>query len=312
MEIDSIDFIDDATLQVRGCIAKDEFEAAAREQASEESARIERLSNLLSEELERILTELGREMVGAPDIYLSPVAEDRGVSFTANLGLYPEPDITGYDHFEVSITEQPAEPVEIGRILADMLAAFSREQGREYQELTDEVAERMAPGVGGVEGLRQLVSEREERKNAEAEIEQIRAAIFGQLLERNPFSVPRQLVDDEIRNFVIADGRVLFKKGSDIRRISIEEFRNEYSERALDRVRLSIIIDKISEIENIQAEEEDIEQAIDEIAELHQTSYEDAHEYLTENGFILEVVLAITQEKVFQFLLERTQVHYRR
>jgi FKBP-type peptidyl-prolyl cis-trans isomerase (trigger factor) len=323
MEITAIEQIDDATLQIRGCIGVDELSSAVKDLREEyaeneaegsfpeEELKHDALSVLLSDKIEEVLTERGLETVGLPEIVLNEVRPNAGVEFSVVLALYPMPEIVGYQKFEVSIEACVVTETKVSKVLSRMLAEYRREIGDPELEISDVVATLMVPSVNDLAELRQYIREQEEAKCEAIELEAVRTDVFRILTDRNDFSIPQQLIDEEIRGFVIADKRVDSSYAKGRRKFPVEEFREEYQERANERARLTVIIDRISEIEGIYAEEEEIEQAIEEIATLHGSTFEETHEYLMENGFILEVILAVTQEKVFEFLLEKTVIERR-
>lgn len=319
IEIASVDQTDSVTIQVCGGIPLSLLEteisvrrsSLAPDGVSEVDIRGLTISFLVISEVQKALEDRQLQGVSAPEISLTPREQEGRIDFKASVSIYPRPDVVDYDRFVVELVPTIVDDQRVDVVLQEMAVAHVRTSGMKDWVIDDKFAKEMAPEFESLAELKQQIRQEEEDLVAQSEITFIRDAVFEEIITRNPFAIPQVLVDEEIRGFLVAEGRVTPSNDDfDVSEIPVDNFRAEYQERAEKRARLTVIIDRLSEIEDIHPNEEDIEQAIVEISELHESSYEAAYEYLEENGFILEVVLAVTQEKVFQFLLDRTEVTY--
>lgn len=267
--------------------------------------------DLVDPVLNKALKDNDLKPVGVPEYYLRDLEAEERVELTVSVEIFPEPDITGYDSIEISVPLADISPEQIADIISDMIVAQASETGESEAEVTlnDQLAEQLVPGVGGVAGLQEHVRTLEAKRFGSERMEDVRAGIFSWLLERNPFPVPRQMIDDEIRNILVAEEVVPSELAQSAGSIEVTpDHRRRCQEMARDRVRLAIILDRISEVEDIQASEEDIEQAIHDLAREHNSTYAETREYLMENGFIMEVILGVIQDSVLRFLLDRTSI----
>lgn len=143
-------------------------------------------------------------------------------------------------------------------------------QVRELPEVDDAFAER----VGGMESVDQL---REEiRKDLlRNQISEARTEVLNEIVnamsETSEVDVPVAMVDTEIDNQVTQMRSRLAQSGMELEAFlqmsqkTEEEFREEMREDAARRVRNSLVLQQITEAENLTVEQEDIEAEIDRI-----------------------------------------------
>jgi trigger factor len=86
------------------------------EQLYGEKVRFEVLDDLVASSLSQLVKEHELMMVGRPDIDMTPPEAGQDIAYTALIYLYPQPEITGYESFEVkvpkkTVTEERVEEV---------------------------------------------------------------------------------------------------------------------------------------------------------------------------------------------------------
>ncbi len=176
-------------------------------------------------------------------------------------------------------------------------------------ELNDAFAQSLNMGVGTVLELRMKIRtelqgfhEREVKKD-------IQAAVLDQLLEKHDFQVPQILMDDEIRSMLSRNG-VLNQKHGDISKLSMEPIREKLNDVAARRVRSAIIVDQIGKNEKLQASDDDINKALDDIAAQNGVTKEDVRKFFLNQERGLGFLLEITRNKVLEFLVSKAAVEY--
>jgi len=167
--------------------------------------------------------------------------------------------------------------------LPDLDDAFSREVG-DFESL---------------DALRSTV-----RKDLESHAEReadagVRQQVIDQIIQANAFDVPPSWVTQLI------DG---YMKAYQVPEEERERFTGEFRTVAERQVRRDLIIDTIAERENLKASEADIDERVAEVAQKRDADPGQVYASLQKAGRLQEIERAITEEKVFKWLLERNTV----
>jgi trigger factor len=170
---------------------------------------------------------------------------------------------------------------------------------RRLPELDDEFA-RSVGDFEDLDALRKRVGEdleQEAREQAEAAV---RGQLMENLLDANPFAVPRSMVDRYVEG-VMGD-----TEGVDPEAVTRarEQIRPE-AERAVKRI---ILIDRIAEIQELRASEEELDERIGVIAEKNDVSEAQVYAQLQKSGRLEALEREITERKVFDFLKEQSEI----
>jgi trigger factor len=142
------------------------------------------------------------------------------------------------------------------------------------------------------------------RKDLESHAEReadagVRQQIIDQIVQANAFDVPPSWVNQLI------DG---YMKAYQIPEDERERFGAEFRSVAERQVRRDLIIDTIAEREQLKATEADIDQRVSEVAQKRNAEPGQVYASLQKAGRLQEIERAITEEKVFKWLLERNTV----
>jgi trigger factor len=180
---------------------------------------------------------------------------------------------------------------------------------RDLPEVTDDFAAGLDMGVKSVLDLRVDLGKRLEAEAAKRVQGDTEVAVLDQLVERNQFAVPQPLIDEEIRALLVRLGFVDPKKMR-VDRINVEPFRKQFGDVALKRVRSAILIDRLSEIENLVATEDEIRTSVEERAAEHGISAEDLLKAVREGNRLEQWGLELTREKVMKSLIGRATISY--
>jgi trigger factor len=169
------------------------------------------------------------------------------------------------------------------KALPDLDDAFSREVG-DFESL---------------DALRSSV-----RKDLESHAEReadagVRQQIIDQIVQANAFDVPPSWVTQ------LVDG---YMKAYQIPEEERERFTAEFRPVAERQVRRDLIIDTIAEKEKLKASEADVDERVAEVAAKRHAEPGQVYASLQKAGRLQEIERAITEEKVFKWLLERNTV----
>lgn len=156
--------------------------------------------------------------------------------------------------------------------------------------------------VGDFESLEALNKAVREDLQSHAEREAdaaVRQQIIDQIVQANLFDVPpswvNQLVDGYMKAYQVPDEER-------------ERFTAEFRPVAERQVRRDLIIESISEQEKLSASEADVDERVADVAKKRSAEPGQVYASLQKAGRIKEIERAITEEKVFKWLLERNTV----
>ncbi|MCI0569660.1 MAG: trigger factor [Myxococcaceae bacterium] len=135
-------------------------------------------------------------------------------------------------------------------------------------ELNDDFAK--DTGIAqGLEELRGKVrADLERAAKSEAEVGE-RDALFKALIERNPFEVPRAMVERAVDMMLEGALRNMMRSGIDVRRLNLDfgALRGELKPRAEQEVRGTLLLEAIALKEKIQASDVDVDARIESMAQ---------------------------------------------
>ena len=142
------------------------------------------------------------------------------------------------------------------------------------------------------------------RKDLESHAEResdaaVRQQLIDQIVQANAFDVPPSWVSQLI------DG---YMKAYQIPEEERDRFTAEFRPVAERQVRRDLIVDTLAERENLKASEADIDERVAEVARKRNAEPGQVYASLQKAGRLQEIERAITEEKVFKWLLERNAV----
>jgi trigger factor len=175
-------------------------------------------------------------------------------------------------------------------------------QGRKVLELPD-LDDALARQVGSFETLDDLKARIREDLERDA-AEQVEAAVRGRLLdfllEANPFEVPRSMVDRYAESVIGEQRNIPEERLQEIR----ESIRPE-AERAVKRM---LILDRVAQIQDLHATEEDLDRRVEEIAAKNDSAPEKVYATFQKSGRLEALEREITERKVFEFLKGQSEI----
>ena len=134
------------------------------------------------------------------------------------------------------------------------------------------------------------------RRDVEAEVRQ---RLVDEIIGANPFEVPPSWVRQFAENYAEA-----YQIPAEER----ERFTNEFKSMAERQIRRDLVIETIAEREKLAATEKDIDDRITEQAEKRGVNPGQLYAQLEKSGRLKEIERSLTEDKVFQWLLEKNEV----
>jgi trigger factor len=179
---------------------------------------------------------------------------------------------------------------------------------KKLPEFNDEFVKTLGMEAETLDALRtkvreQLAAQAEEEMKSESQ-----GAILDLLVKENAFKVPAAMVDDEIRGLVARYG--FAGRGANPESIDVAQYRPQFEEFALNRIRCAIIIDRIGALDEVKVEEADREAMIQRIAEQSGSTVEATRKNLLDKSRIMGFLLEVRRTKILDHLMANTKVEY--
>lgn len=180
------------------------------------------------------------------------------------------------------------------------------------QKALPELNDEFAKSVGEFDTLDALKTrireaiEHEKKHHAEHEAKD---KIVEELVKLHDFPVPEALVERQIDLRLERGLRALAAQGlraEDMKKMDFARLRTAQREGAVKEVKVSLILDKIAEIEKIDATEEEINHEIEALATQAQQPVEDVRARLTQDGAVDRIRNRIRNEKTLDFLYRKS------
>jgi trigger factor len=127
----------------------------------------------------------------------------------------------------------------------------------------------------------------------------VRQQVIDHVVGANPFEVPHAWV----RSLLDA-----YMKAYQVPQEEAERFAGEFRPIAERQVRRDLIVDAISERENLKASEADIDARVAEMAAKRNADVSQVYMSLQKAGRLKEIEQGITEDKVFEWLLSKNEI----
>jgi len=206
---------------------------------------------------------------------------------------------------EVTFGDDARTETVAGRTL-DVTVKVISIQSYQVPELTDELAEELGY-EGGVEGMRTALRGRMQQEREELARNQARANLLEKLIEVNRFDVPSGMIDEYLNMLVTTlkeqQGRRL---GRDPRTISFGDAQMaDLRIRAEFATKSALILEAVARTEELEADEDELEAKIQELADEDGVSVEAVRGRLQAMGQVDQLRDQMLEEKTLDWLLER-------
>ncbi len=179
---------------------------------------------------------------------------------------------------------------------------------KELPELDDELAKDVSDfdTLDALrEDLRSKVAAGRERETGRL----LREAVARKLVGENPFPVPPSLVDRQLSSRLAqAVGSLGRDVPTDRVREAVERWREEWRPQAEDQVRLSLLVPEVAGAESIEVSDEDVDEAMKEIAKARNVKLTQLRREYRERGLLEGVRASVLEERVLEFLVAQATV----
>jgi len=179
---------------------------------------------------------------------------------------------------------------------------------KELPELTDEFAADVGD-YNTIDELREKIREAIQRHRRHTATEEAKDKLMDVLLEKHDFPAPEKLVERQIATRTQRRLRSLAQQGIDPSKLNLDWSKIRESEHpgAVRDVRAGLMLERIANVENITAANEEIEEQIKRYAEQSKKSVAAARAELAEDGTLDRMQAHIRNEKTLNFLFDEAQ-----
>ncbi|MGH7657667.1 MAG: hypothetical protein ACREL6_05490, partial [Gemmatimonadales bacterium] len=151
-----------------------------------------------------------------------------------------------------------------------------------------------------LDALRAAVREDLEKSAAREADGKVRDQLIHEIAEANGVPAPPSLVERVIRGYAQA---------YEVPQEQLERFAGEFRPIAEAQVRREIIMENVAELHSLRATEEELDARIATLAEARGLPVNEVYANLQKSNRLSELGRALTEEKVFEFLMEQSTVN---
>ena len=180
-----------------------------------------------------------------------------------------------------------------------LLVRLNSRQGLEVPELDADFAKSLGD-FASVEDLTEKIRADLEKEAEERAESVVRGKLLDAILDANPFTVPVSMVDRYVESVLGNPEGVSPEK--------LVEAREQISPQAEHVVKRILAIDRLSEIQDLRATEEELDSRIEEIAEKSGDTPAQIYANLQKSERLEALEREITERKVFDFLKEQSEI----
>lgn len=163
----------------------------------------------------------------------------------------------------------------------------------ELPALDDELAKKLGD-FESLEALRGRIREDLAEETEREADRDVRRQLVGEILEANPFEVPPSLVDQYL------DG--LLNAPEDADPGEVAQAKEQARPAAEHAVRRMLLIERVAELENLHATEQDVDARVQEIAASNQMDVAEVRRQLVRSGRLQALASDLTERRVFDYL----------
>jgi trigger factor len=145
-----------------------------------------------------------------------------------------------------------------------------------------------------------------DRKDSQINLE-YKKEIINELLKRHDFDVPASMVKGEIDSLIEQAKQDAMKRNEPLK--SDEELAKELETTAKDNIRSVLILEAVGKKDNIEANDDDVKKAMEEIASRNNLKTEELMKlYAAREGSLDAMKSRLFADKVMDFILEKSTI----
>ena len=242
-------------------------------------------------------TELAEQLIGIA------AGESREVTITRPVQDAHDHDHEDCDHdHDHDESEDHGEEPEEETVMFRVTAKEIRE--RELPELDDALAQ----DVGGAETLEELKTRIRDEMQAQYDQmirQRVEENLVDGLIEGNPLEVPESMVENYLNGMVESYKREHAGHDHDIDEDAIRESGRDQAERGVKRF---LLLDAISDQENIEVTDEDLDKHLEEMSQRHNIEGPRLRQILGRTEQLDQIESELKTQKTFDFLIDNADV----
>jgi len=234
--------------------------------------------------------------------------------FSAKVDVRPEIKLKTYKNLRVKKRKIKIGPQQVEEALGKLRQSKAKEpknaqsQEKPLPELNDAFAKDF--GFATVQQLKEAI-DRDLRTHSEMEIKkQMQQELLNQLLLRASLDVPESLMKSQTRELLkqLKMNRMLQGEKKEDVELKQKELETEARKEAVQRIKLSFILEEIGQLENIQVGEQDLAQRITEISQHTGRPEDEVRQYLDKQNLTPGLKAELREKKIIEFLLKEAKV----
>lgn len=206
---------------------------------------------------------------------------------------------------DVDFPEEHADPKLAGKKVLYRVT-LKEIKKRELPAADDEFAKEA--GAENLEDLKNKIREELGRMREEERKREVRKQLVDRILEKASFEIPPAMLDRQLRQLYASAQQVLGQSGRALDHKSFDTLKSGLKEQAERRVRELLVMERISEAENIKVAEEDLQAQFEQVAQRYGQSPAAIRAYYMQEGRINGLVNVLAEEKVLDFLEKQSTI----
>ena len=209
--------------------------------------------------------------------------------------------------FEVSYPEDSNDKRLAGKTFIYSVKIQAIKQ-KSLPELNDDFARELGEFTS-VDQVRKQIRDNMEHERKHTAEREAKDKLVAELVKRNDFEVPESLVDRQIDLRLERGLRALASQGmkmEDMKKMDLPRLRAGQRDQAVQDVKSSLLLDRIAELEKIDAGEDEVNHEIESLAQQTKQTPEAVRARLTQDGGLDRIRSRIRSEKTLDFLYHQS------
>jgi trigger factor len=176
-------------------------------------------------------------------------------------------------------------------------------------ELNDEFAKDLGE-FESLEDLRSAVRQELESSKTKRIDDEIWVQISDELIKRNPFEVPKSMVEQELQRMLDTIRYRLSSQNLTLEQAGMNEdtFRERNRELAEKRVRTSVLLEKISHQESLEISDEELDKSLHSTAEKMNQPYDKVRDFYLRSNMMDSYKHQLLEDKVINYIRDQADI----
>jgi len=279
-----------------------------------QTAQEELLKRTIPEYYLKVVKEEKLSPVAPPDIE-NVQFKNNMLSFDARVDLTPEVKLKSYRNLKITKTKIKVDKAKVDEVLDNLRKskAKPKSEDQEKEVSLPPADDELAKGLGfkTLDELREAIDKNlhaSAQMNVKSEMER---QLVDELLKRAHLEAPQSLVNNQIQELLRQLKTNQMMQGEKKEDIESKEkqIQDIAKKEAVRRVKISFILQRIAQQENIQVTDEDIDKRTEAIAQSSAQSPVQVREYLQKQHLIPSLEAELKSRKTIDFLLSEAQIY---